>query len=143
VTCIFPTNSGPVGIDDTLQIRGFQNDRYSSQSPILLAEITVILKNSQIHVAPTTKEILIALGERIRFRRKLRMITETKLSNNAGVARSTLQGIEKGSPGVSIGAYIRVMYMLGMERDLLLLGIEDESDRILLDKSLKARSKMF
>jgi transcriptional regulator with XRE-family HTH domain len=108
-----------------------------------LAEIAVILKNSQIHFNPNTKEILIAIGKRIRFCRKLYMKSETKLCIDSGVARSTLQMIEKGNPGVSIGAYIRVMYMLGMERDLLHLGLDNDADRKLLDKKLKARSRMF
>ena len=42
---------------------------------------------------------------------------------------------------MAISSYIRVMYMLGMEADLLILGDEDESGRIIQDKKLLARFK--
>ena len=106
-----------------------------------MTEIAVKLKNTQNHFTPATRKILETIGERIMLRRKRRLITEKKLSNDTGLARSTLQAIEKGNPGVAVGSYIRVMYMLGMEADLLILGDEDESGRIIQDKKLLDRFK--
>lgn len=46
-----------------------------------------------------------------------------------GIARSTLQAIEKGEPGVAIGSYFSVMLLLAMGNDLVFLGLENEPAR--------------
>ncbi len=46
----------------------------------------------------------------------MRMITVKKLSQDLDISRSTLHLIEQGSPSVSMGAYMQVMYLLGFAR---------------------------
>ena len=50
-----------------------------------------------------TKEALTLLGAQVRLARKRRRMTEMELAERAGIARSTLQLIEKGDPRVEIG----------------------------------------
>jgi hypothetical protein len=49
--------------------------------------------------------------------------------------------IEKGSPTVSIGIYLRVLYALQLDDDILLLAQKDEMGRALQDLSLKNRER--
>jgi hypothetical protein len=49
--------------------------------------------------------------------------------------------IEKGSPTVSIGIYLRVLYALQLDDDILLLAQKDEWGRALQDLSLKNRER--
>lgn len=44
----------------------------------------------------------------------LRRITMALMAERALVARSTLQKVEQGDPGVSLGVYATVLFILGM-----------------------------
>src|ERR1700733_8639512 len=62
-------------------------DRHSSQSEIAV---------SPRPYSRLTKDALTLLGAQVRLARKQRGMTEVELAERAGVARSTLQLIEKG-----------------------------------------------
>jgi transcriptional regulator with XRE-family HTH domain len=55
-----------------------------------------------------------ALGEQLRVQRKALGISATAAAEAAGLSRVTLHRIEKGSPAVTMGAYLHVMGALGM-----------------------------
>lgn len=61
-----------------------------------------------------TKEALILLGKQIRLARKARRMTEGELAERAGIARSTLQLIEKGDPKVDIGLVFEAATIIGV-----------------------------
>ena len=73
--------------------------------------------------------MLVALGESIKYSRELRMVTLAKLARETDLNPGTLRSIEKGSPTVSIGSYLRVMVHLGF--------INRMSDVIKLTKYLR------
>ncbi|HWB91767.1 MAG TPA: hypothetical protein VG605_07945, partial [Puia sp.] len=54
----------------------------------------------------------------------------------AGIARSTLGLIEKGAPGVSMSAYLQVLFVLGLEKDLMNVAANDPLGRKLQDAGL-------
>lgn len=54
------------------------------------------------------------LGEDLKNARKRRRITTKLVAERAGISRTTLTHIEKGSAGVSIGAYAKVLFTLGL-----------------------------
>ncbi|MDG2514053.1 XRE family transcriptional regulator [Sphingobium yanoikuyae] len=62
----------------------------------------------------TTGEALALLGRTIRLARKQRRMTETDLAARIGIARSTLQSIEKGQPKVEIGLVFEAAALLGV-----------------------------
>lgn len=62
----------------------------------------------------TTLEALRLLGKEIKLARKRRKITETDLATRIGIARSTLQSIEKGLPKVEIGLAFEAAALLGV-----------------------------
>jgi hypothetical protein len=57
------------------------------------------------------------------------------------MAPMTLRSLERGGAGVTMGAYLIVMQVLGIEKDLDLLGAADLMGRELQDTRLTARSK--
>ena len=54
------------------------------------------------------------LGMDLRDARRRRRISMYLVAERAGISRSTLDKIEKGEAGVSIGAYACVLFVLGL-----------------------------
>lgn len=83
------------------------------------------------------KRALRKLGSDMRDARRRRRIPMRLAAERAGISRATLSKIEKGDEGVSIGAYAKVLFILGMNQrlielvdpkfDVLGLGLEAES----------------
>jgi transcriptional regulator with XRE-family HTH domain len=61
-----------------------------------------------------TKDALTLLGAQVRLARKQRRMTEVELAERAGIARSTLQLIEKGDPRVDIGLVFEAATLAGV-----------------------------
>ncbi len=61
-----------------------------------------------------TREALLLLGKQIRLARKRRRMSEHDLAARVGIARSTLQLIEKGSPSVAIGLVLEAATLAGV-----------------------------
>ena len=53
----------------------------------------------------------------------------------------TIARVEKGAPTVAIGIYLRVLYALQLDDDILLLAQKDEMGRALQDLALKHRQR--
>jgi transcriptional regulator with XRE-family HTH domain len=60
------------------------------------------------------KRALAKLGQDIRSARLRRRITTTTMAGRAFITRMTLRKVEKGDPGVSLGIYATVMFVLGL-----------------------------
>ena len=58
--------------------------------------------------------ILKRFGKDISDARRRRRITMELMSERAGFSRITLSKIERGDPGVSMGAYASALFVLGM-----------------------------
>jgi transcriptional regulator with XRE-family HTH domain len=58
------------------------------------------------------------LGRDIRDARRRRRIPVAILAERASISRTTLNKIEKGDPGVSLGHYATVLFALGMAERL-------------------------
>lgn len=54
------------------------------------------------------------LGGDIQAARRRRHIATQLMAERAGISRTTLHKIEKGEPGVSLGHYASVLFVLGM-----------------------------
>ncbi len=85
---------------------------------------------------PKHLKILQELGENIKLARKRRKLTTIQVSERAGIDRTTLYLIEKGTPSVSMGAYFNVLRVLGLQDDFLKLASEDKLGRDIQDLKL-------
>ncbi|MCG8503936.1 MAG: helix-turn-helix domain-containing protein [Sphingomonadales bacterium] len=96
-----------------------------------------------------TEEALVLLGAQIKLGRKSRSMAETELAERAGIARSTVQKIEKGDPHVAIGLVFEAAVIAGVplfvpEASSLAPQIDRMGDKIaLLPRSIrKSRIKV-
>lgn len=91
------------------------------------------IKNTPI----PARRALRKLGQDLQDARKRRRIPTQLAADRAGISRATLSKIEKGDEGVSLGAYAKVLFILGMidklaqlcdsSVDRLGLGLQTES----------------
>jgi transcriptional regulator with XRE-family HTH domain len=85
---------------------------------------------------PGPEKILTELGVNLKLARKRRKLTRNLVAERAGIARSTLQLIEDGNPGVAMSSYLQVLFVLGLEKDLLRVAADDLLGRKLQDAAL-------
>jgi len=93
------------------------------------------------------KRALSKLGQDVRDARKRRRIPVALMAERASVTRKTLYRVERGEPGVSLGAYATVLFCLGMidrladianvRHDAIGLELEDEQ----LPQRIRGRKK--
>ena len=81
------------------------------------------------------------VGEQIRLARLRRNLSIAQVAERATCSPLTVSRIEKGVPTVTIGIYLRVLYALQMDEDILLLAKEDVMGKALQDLSLKKRKR--
>lgn len=84
-------------------------------------------------ILPKTRKILNELGENMKLARLRRKLSAEQVAERANISRPTLVEIEKGSPSVSIGSYLLVLKVLGLEEDLLSVARDDVLGRKLQD----------
>ena len=81
------------------------------------------------------------VGEQIKLARLRRNLSVAQVADRATCSPLTVSRIEKGVATVSIGIYLRVLYALQLDDDILLLAQKDEMGRALQDLSLKNRER--
>jgi transcriptional regulator with XRE-family HTH domain len=89
---------------------------------------------------PSEQRRLQALGDRLRLARKRRRLPMQAVAARAGISRQTLYNVENGDPSVTLGSYLRVLAVLGLEQDLERLAAEDPLGRRLQDLALEPTS---
>jgi len=90
---------------------------------------------------PKAQKAVSVLGENIRLARLRRRYSTQQVAERANISRPTLLSVEKGSPNVSIGAYIKVLFVLGLEKDILEIAKDDSLGRRLQDAKLTIRER--
>jgi transcriptional regulator with XRE-family HTH domain len=107
----------------------------------ILCAISNIMKSKTTVLLPTAQQALAQLGEDLKLARLRRKLSGAQVAERAGISRSTLWQIEKGSPSVAMGAYVQVLFILGLERNLLALASNDELGRKLQDAQLLVKKR--
>ena len=93
------------------------------------------MKNTPI-LLPKNVKILKELGEQIQLARLRRKFSTAQIAERAGMGRKTVYNIEQGSPSVSIGSYLQVLFVLGFEKDLSMVAASDPLGRKLQDAGI-------
>ena len=117
------------------------NDKYSLQNILYLQNIFNVMTKKKIIILPKTMKIISELGENIKLARLRRRLSAEQVAERANISRPTLSAIEKGSPTVSIGSYLSVLQVLGLEKDFLLVAKDDELGRKLQDAEISTRKR--
>jgi transcriptional regulator with XRE-family HTH domain len=93
------------------------------------------------HILPAISKILADLGENIKLARLRRKLSSEQVAERANISRPTLISIEKGTPGVAIGSYAQVLFVLNLEKDLLVIAADDILGRKLQDAELTVKER--
>lgn len=90
---------------------------------------------------PSVKKVLVTFGENIKLARLRRKLSAEQVAERTGISRKTLWAVETGSPGVAIGTYAKVLFVLGLEKDLLKVAEDDTLGRKLQDAGLVVKER--
>ena len=96
------------------------------------------MPSKQPVVFPQEQRLLSQLGERLKLARMRRKLSNAVVAQRAGISRTSLYKVEAGDPGATMGTYLRVMAVLGLEGDLNGLAADDKVGRKLQDLALEA-----
>ena len=99
------------------------------------------MAKKKIVILPKTRKVISEMGDNIRLARLRRKLSAEQVAERANISRPTLSAIEKGSPTVSIGSYLLVLQVLGLEKDFLLVAKDDELGRKLQDAEISTRKR--
>ncbi|HNY53160.1 MAG TPA: helix-turn-helix transcriptional regulator [Bacteroidales bacterium] len=94
------------------------------------------MKSTNSILLPKAQKALSKLGDNIKLARLRRKYSTQQVSERANISRPTLLSIERGSPTVSIGAYVKVLMVLGLEKDIDKVAKDDDLGRKLQDANL-------
>ena len=84
---------------------------------------------------------MLVVGEQIKLARLRRNLSVAQVAERATCSPLTVSRIEKGVPTVAIGIYLRVLYALQLDDDILFLAKDDELGRALQDMNLSQRER--
>ncbi|HRI20483.1 MAG TPA: helix-turn-helix transcriptional regulator [Panacibacter sp.] len=99
------------------------------------------MQDKKIPVLPSVSKILTEFGENIKLARLRRKLSAEQVAERANISRPTLLSIEKGMPGVAIGSYTQVLFVLNLEKDLLKVAVDDMLGRKLQDAELTVKER--
>ena len=68
-------------------------------------------------------------GARIKSARLRRNMTVESLSEKAGIGENTFYAIERGASTVSIGAYVAVLVVLGIDSDIDMIATDENAKK--------------
>lgn len=88
---------------------------------------------------PMVGRLLEQVGAQLRLARLRRRLQAKQAAERAGMSAMTLRAVERGAPGVTMGAYAAVLHVLGLAGDLGLLAHDDLLGRKLQDARLTVR----
>ena len=99
------------------------------------------MKREKYTLLPRLTKILEDLGENMKLARLRRKLSTEQVAERAGISRSTLWQIERGSPNVSMGYYAQVLFVLGLEKNLSNMVADDVLGRKLQDAEILVKKR--
>lgn len=99
------------------------------------------MKSRNHILLPRAQKTLNTLGENIRLARLRRRYSMEQVAERADISRPTLHSIERGNSNVTIGAYVKVLAILGLEDDIARVATDDILGRKLQDYGLTVKKR--
>ncbi len=99
------------------------------------------MRSKKVILLPSLQKVLNEFGENVKLARLRRKLSTEQVSERAGISRSTLWLIEKGTPSVAMGTYLQVLFVLGLEKDFLQIASDDKLGRKLQDAKLLVKER--
>lgn len=96
---------------------------------------------AELVILPKNLRILGTVGENIQLARLRRKLSSAQIAERAGISRKTVSNIEAGNPSVSMGSYLQVLFILGLEKDLLQIAASDPLGRKLQDAEITVKKR--
>ncbi len=90
---------------------------------------------------PNSIRVLADLGQRLKYARLRRRFSAETVAARAGMTRQTLSKIESGNPSVTLGNYFQVLVVLGLDKDIGAVALDDVLGRRLQDAELPQRKR--
>jgi transcriptional regulator with XRE-family HTH domain len=97
------------------------------------------MSKKPIILFPKHARLLAGLGENLRLARLRRRLSAEQVAERADISRSTLHLMESGFAGTSLGKFLQVLVVLGLESDITRLASDDVLGRKLEDARLSER----
>lgn len=94
-----------------------------------------------ITIPPSSEKALKKLGENIKLARLRRKLSAEQVAERADISRATLWQVEKGSSSVAMGMYCQILFVLGLEKDLMKVAADDDLGRKLQDAELLVKER--
>lgn len=99
------------------------------------------MRNHKAPILPQAQKVLDVFGENIKLARLRRKLSAEQVAERAGLSRATLNKAEKGDPGVSMGSYFQILFVLKLEKDFLIVARDDLLGRKLQDAGLLSKKR--
>lgn len=99
------------------------------------------MKSRNNILLPRAQKPLTTLGENIRLARLRRKYSMEQVAERADISRPTLHSIERGNSNVTIGAYVKVLAVLGLEQDIAAVAKDDTLGRKIQDAGLVIKER--
>ena len=80
-------------------------------------------------------------GTRIKRARLRRNMTVESISEKAGIGENTFYAIERGASTVSIGAYVAVLVVLGIDSDIDKIATDENAKKQFYEQNLLKRKR--
>ncbi len=90
---------------------------------------------------PKVLRILETVGTNIQLARLRRKLSAEQVAERAGIGRKTVSSIEAGSPSVAMGSYLQVLFVLGLQNDLMAVAAADPLGRKLQDAGILIKKR--
>jgi transcriptional regulator with XRE-family HTH domain len=94
-----------------------------------------------IRPSPLSKRQLSLMGANIKMARLRRQLSLRDVAARAGLSVNTVLGLEKGEPGIGIGAIANVLHALGLSDDIGKIGKDDLLGRKLQDLQIEPKKR--
>jgi len=94
----------------------YSNYSFNTFSEVVLTRLTI---RNPDKVPARWLEVTTSLGRNIAAARKRRRLRQVDVATMAGITLPTLRAVESGNIGTSLGAYVGVLWALGLEDALL------------------------